>query len=377
MHKPLVIAIALTIGNAAIAADTCMVSPTAKEEVSGRFGKFRQGGAANFGSGNAKPHMHDGLDFSTSGQNAPLLATSAGTVTWAKLRGSAGNTVMIRRENGEVVAYYHMSYIGVKEGDKIEAGQEIGRAGNTGMQQSGAVHLHFIYGVPTPDDARVKTFSADAAKNPTFNPSQLPNAISKKSVEFNYPTDPSPYFCKTYHIQDDGLYPVLGSDTKAQYAKLFGAAPPLGVQPSTQFDASNIASANGDALQASAKGATTMVALAGVLNDADGYGALPSAPIGDYETMSPAEMLSTEARRRFTDIEWNTNVTKVSSRALWIDYLRAMGVSNYLQLAIRQKKERMEMLLSMYTSQKLASKREQVDAVRDHIQRDNVHNAIK
>lgn len=376
MHKPLVIAIALTIGNA-VAADTCMVSPTAKEEVSGRFGKFRAGGAANFGSGNAKPHMHDGLDFSTSGQNAPLLATSAGTVTWAKLRGSAGNTVMIRRENGEVVAYYHMSYIGVKEGDKIEAGQEIGRAGNTGMQQSGAVHLHFIYGVQSPDDARVKSFSADAAKNPTFNPSQLPNAISKKSVEFNYPTDPSPYFCKTYHIQDDGLYPVLGSDTKAQYAKLFGAAPPLGVQPSTQFDASNIASANGDALQASAKGATTMVALAGVLNDADGYGALPSAPIGDYETMSPAEMLSTEARRRFTDIDWNTNVTKVSSRALWIDYLRAMGVSNYLQLAIRQKKEQMEMLLSMYTSQKLASKREQVDAVRDHIQRDNVHNAIK
>lgn len=376
MHKPLVIAIALTIGNA-VAADTCMVSPTAKEEVSGRFGKFRAGGAANFGSGNAKPHMHDGLDFSTSGQNAPLLATSAGTVTWAKLRGSAGNTVMIRRENGEVVAYYHMSYIGVKEGDKIEAGQEIGRAGNTGMQQSGAVHLHFIYGVQSPDDARVKSFSADAAKNPTFNPSQLPNAISKKSVEFNYPTDPSPYFCKTYHIQDDGLYPVLGSDTKAQYAKLFGAAPPLGVQPSTQFDASNIASANGDALQASAKGATTMVALAGVLNDADGYGALPSAPIGDYETMSPAEMLSTEARRRFTDIEWNTNVTKVSSRALWIDYLRAMGVSNYLQLAIRQKKERMEMLLSMYTSQKLAAKREQVDSIRDHIQRDNVHNAIK
>lgn len=378
MHKPLVIAIALTIGNAAIAADTCMVSPTAKEEVSGRFGKFRQGGAANFGSGNAKPHMHDGLDFSTSGQNAPLLATAAGTVTWAKLRGSAGNTIIIKRDNGESVAYYHLSYIAVKEGDKVQAGQEIGRAGNTGMQQSGAVHLHFIYGVASADDARVKTFSADAAKNPTFNPTQLPNAISKKSVDYNYPTDPSPYFCKTFPIQPDGLQGILGADTKAQYAKLFGAAPPTnGVTPSTQFDATQIAGANGDAYQAAAKGATTMVAMASTLNDADGYGSLPSAPIGDYETMSPAELLSTEARRRFTDVEWNTNVTKVSSRALWIDYLRAMGVSNYLQLAIRQKKERMEMLLSMYTSQKLAAKREQVDSIRDHIQRDNVHNAIK
>lgn len=378
MHKPLVIAIALTIGNAAIAADTCMVSPTAKEEVSGRFGKFRQGGAANFGSGNAKPHMHDGLDFSTSGQNAPLLATAAGTVTWAKLRGSAGNTIIIKRDNGESVAYYHLSYIAVKEGDKVQAGQEIGRAGNTGMQQSGAVHLHFIYGVASADDARVKTFSADAAKNPTFNPTQLPNAISKKSVDYNYPTDPSPYFCKTYPIQPDGLQGILGADTKAQYAKLFGAAPPTnGVTPSTQFDATQIAGANGDAYQAAAKGATTMVAMARTLNDADGYGSLPSAPIGDYETMSPAELLSTEARRRFTDVEWNTNVTKVSSRALWVDYLRALGVSIYLNEAIRSKKERVEMLLSMYTSSKLAAKREQVEAVRDHIQRDSVHNAIK
>ena len=378
LNKLLVIVIALSaIGNA-IAADSCMVSPTAKEEVSGRFGKFRAGGAANFGSGNSKPHMHDGLDFSTSGQNAPLLATTAGTVTWAKLRGSAGNTVMIRRANGEVVAYYHMSYIGVKEGDKIEAGQEIGRAGNTGMQQSGAVHLHFIYGVPTPDDARVKTFSADAAKNPTFNPTQLPNAISKKSVDFAYPTDPSPFFCKTFPIQPDGLQGILGADTKAQYAKLFGAAPPTnGVTPSTQFDATQIAGANGDAYQAAAKGATTMVAMASTLNDADGYGSLPSAPIGDYETMSPAELLSTEARRRFTDVEWNTNVTKVSSRALWVDYLRAVGVSIYLNEAIRAKKERVEMLLSTYTSQKLAAKREDAASIRDRIQRDAVHAAIK
>ena len=161
MRKPLVLTLALAISGSAFA-DTCMVSPTSKEQVSGRFGKFREGGAANFGSGNAKPHMHDGLDFSTSGQTAPLYATSAGTVTWAKLRGSAGNTVIIKRDNGQSAVYYHLSYIAVKEGDKVQAGQEIGRAGSTGMQPGGAVHLHFIYGVPNADDARAKTFSADA-----------------------------------------------------------------------------------------------------------------------------------------------------------------------------------------------------------------------
>jgi hypothetical protein len=125
----------------------------------------------------------------------------------------------------------------------------------------------------------------------------------------------------------------------------------MGVPPTTQFDPVQVAAANGDALQAAAKGATSM---ASVLNDADGYGSLPSPPIGDFETMSPAEMMSTEAQRRFADSEWNKSITQVSSRALWVDYLRAMGVSAQLNAAIRQKKERMEALMAVYTSQKLA-----------------------
>lgn len=373
MRKPLVLTLALSMSGGAFA-DTCMVSPTAKEQVSGRFGKFRDGGAANFGSGNAKPHMHDGLDFSTSGQNAPLYATSAGTVTWAKLRGSAGNTVVIKRDNGQSSVYYHLSYIAVKEGDKVQAGQEIGRAGSTGMKPGGAVHLHFIYGVPNSDDARAKTFASDANKNPTFNPAQLPNAIAKQNSAFNYATDPSPYFCKTFPIQNDGLYPVLGSDTMAQYNKLFGATPAMGVPPTTQFDPVQVAAANGDALQAAAKGATSM---ASVLNDADGYGSLPSPPIGDFETMSPAEMMSTEAQRRFADSVWNKSITQVSSRALWVDYLRAQGVSAQLNAAIRQKKERMEALLALYTSQKLAGKRAQVEAAQLRALRSDATFSIK
>src|SRR6218665_1161472 len=355
MRKPLVLTLALAISGIAFA-DTCMVSPTSKEQVSGRFGKFGEGGAANFGSGNAKPHMHDGLDFSTSGQTAPLYATSAGTVTWAKLRGSAGNTVVIKRENGQSAVYYPLSYIAVKEGDKVQAGQEIGRAGATGMQPGGAVHLHFIYGVPNSDDARAKTFASDANKNPTFNPAQLPNAIAKQNSAFNYATDPSPYFCKTFPIQNDGLYPVLGSDTMAQYNRV------------------QVAAANGDALQAAAKGATSLPSM---LNDADGYGALPSPPIGDYETMSPQEMLSTEARRRFADSEWNKSITQVSSRALWVDYTRAAGVSIYLNAAIRQKQERMGALMAVYTAQKLALKRQQVEAARDRAQRADVQRSIQ
>mgnify|MGYP003576382987 CR=1 FL=1 len=362
----------LLVGASATVAAQCMVSPTTRQEVSGRFGKFRGGGAANFGSGNSKPHMHDGLDFSTSGVSAPIFATAAGTVTWAKLRGSAGNTVMIKRASGETVAYYHLSAISVKEGQQVTAGQQIGLSGNTGMKPGGAVHLHFIYGVPNADDARARVFSADAAKNPTFNPTQLPNAISKR--DFGYATDPSPHFCQTYPIQNDGLHAVLGGDTMTQYNRLFGAAPPMGVPPSAELDSVQVAGADGDALQADALAFSSVAA---ALSDADGYGALPSAPLGDYETMSPAEMLATEAKRRFADAQWNTDITKVSSRALWVDYLRAIGVSIYLNEAIRQKKERMEALMALYTSQKLAAQKANVANAQARASRADVAQAIK
>lgn len=375
MKTSRLIAGALLLGAGTAAwSQACMVSPTSQEMVSGRFGKFREGGAANFGSGNGKPHTHDGLDFSTSGTSSPVMATADGTVTWAKLRGSAGNTVMIRRPNGETVVYYHLSSVAVKEGDAVTAGQVIGRSGNTGMQPGGAVHLHFIYGVPNGDDARVKSFSADAAKNPTFNPAQLPNAISKNT--FGYATDPSPYFCKTYPIQSDGLASVLGADTKTQYNILFGSgAPPMGVTPSTQFEPVQVAAANGDALQAASHGATTNIA--SVLSDADGFGSLPTPPIGDYETMSPAEMMATEALRRFTDAEWNTNIVKVSSRALWVDILRAQGVAAYMDNAIRKKKERVEALLALYTSQKLALARARATGAQERAQRQSVAASVK
>ena len=352
--------------------DACLVSPTDKKEVSGRFGKFRSGGAGNANSGNSRPHMHDGLDFSTSKQAAPLHASSAGTVILAGLRGTAGNTVMIKRDNGDVIAYYHLSSIKVKQQQKVAAGEIIAYAGNTGMKPSGAVHLHFIYGVPNKSDVRAKQFAADANKNKTFNPAQLPNVIGRQNV-FNYATDPSPYFCETFPIQGDGLASILGSDTKAQYAKLFGAAPPMGVPPASAEPA-QVAAANNDALQAQAAGAP---AVAGVLSDADGFGALPSPPLGAFETMSPAEMMATESRRRFADAEWNTEIVKVSSRALWVDYLRALGVSTYMNEAIRQKKERVEALLALYTAQKLALKQARTAAAQQRAARGEVANAIK
>lgn len=363
------------IGFVAVAvADTCMVSPTDKEVVSGRFGKFRGGGAGNFGSANSKAHMHDGLDFSTSGSSQPLFATTEGTIMFAGARGSAGNAILIKRGNGDIVAYYHLSGFanGVQRGAQVKPGQQLGLSGNT---PSGAMakHLHFTYGTAQKDEARAKAFSENAQRGP-FDPAQLPPVFNRQA-DIGYKTDPAPYFCKTYSIQDGHPehYPILGKDTKQQHDLLFGDVPSGGVPPDSSAEPVQVAAANADAALADAAGKTP----ASYLSDSDGYGALPTAPIGGYDTMSTSEMMMTEATRRFSDAEWNNSITHVSSRALMVDYNRAIGVSNYMAEAIYKKKERVEALLAVYTSQKLARQKAQTEWDHERAQVGSVTRSIK
>ncbi|MGU1236700.1 M23 family metallopeptidase [Pseudomonas aeruginosa] len=213
MHKLLALATLVAVTPAL--ADTCMVSPTEKQTVSGRFGKFRGGGAGNFGSANQKPHMHDGLDFSTSGASQPLYATTDGKITFIGNRRSAGNAILIERSNGDVVAYYHMSGFatGLKQGMEVKAGRYIGLSGNT-PSDAMVKHLHFTYGTAQKDEARAKAFTQSASKG-TFNPGQLPSAFNQQQG-IGWKTDPAPYFCATFPIQDGNPqhYPILGKDTK-------------------------------------------------------------------------------------------------------------------------------------------------------------------
>jgi len=367
------LAVTLACTTALAVADTCMVAPTDKKIVSGRFGKLRSGGDGNFGSANKKPHMHDGLDFSTSGASQPLYATTDGEIIFVGMRGSAGNAVFIKRDNGDVVAYYHMSAFapGLKQGMKVKAGQQIGLSGNT-PSNAMVKHLHLTYGTARKDEARAIAFSQNAARG-TFNPGQLPYVFNYQE-DIGWKTDPAPYFCETFPIQDGNPqhYPILGKDTKEQHAILFGSVPPGGVPPN-KFEPAQVAAANADAAMAAAEGKSP----AEWLSDEESYGTLPTAPIGGYDKMSTLEMMLTEAWRRFSDAEWNNNITKLSTRALWVDYNRAVGVSNYLSEAILRKKERVEALLAIYTSQKMARIRKQVEAAHDRAQRDNIIRVIK
>ena len=66
---------------------------------------------------------------------------AAGEVIHAGSWGSGGRTVRVRHSNGYVSYYMHLEHMSVSVGQSVEAGQQIGGAGDSGGDF--AVHLHF------------------------------------------------------------------------------------------------------------------------------------------------------------------------------------------------------------------------------------------
>ena len=86
------------------------------------------------------PAMHKGLDFAGD-EDAPVVATGAGVVTWADSRFGYGNLVEIDHGDGVVTRYGHNKSLLVDVGDIVTKGQAIGKMGSTG--RSTGPHVHY------------------------------------------------------------------------------------------------------------------------------------------------------------------------------------------------------------------------------------------
>lgn len=87
--------------------------------------------------------MHKGIDFG-SGYGAPIRAVGDGRVIGAGYLASEngyGKIVLVRHAGGVVTAYAHMSRVSVRSGERVKAGEVLGRVGSTG--HSTGPHLHF------------------------------------------------------------------------------------------------------------------------------------------------------------------------------------------------------------------------------------------
>lgn len=85
--------------------------------------------------------MHEGVDLADAA-GTPIRAAAAGTVKAAGWRfGGYGISVVISHGNGIYTHYAHLSRATVRVGQRVRAGQTIGRVGSTG--DSTGPHLHF------------------------------------------------------------------------------------------------------------------------------------------------------------------------------------------------------------------------------------------
>jgi murein DD-endopeptidase MepM/ murein hydrolase activator NlpD len=84
--------------------------------------------------------VHLGFDLSKV-KEAPVVASNTGKVVYADRLGIYGNCVVLDHGFGLQSIYAHMSHIGVKKGQTVQRGGELGRSGSTGL--AGGDHLHF------------------------------------------------------------------------------------------------------------------------------------------------------------------------------------------------------------------------------------------
>jgi len=84
--------------------------------------------------------MHQGLDFAAP-TGTHVSAVNSGTVLLAGPLYFEGNCVVLDHGQGLLTLYLHLSEIKVKQGERIERGQEIGLSGGTGRATGPHLHL--------------------------------------------------------------------------------------------------------------------------------------------------------------------------------------------------------------------------------------------
>jgi murein DD-endopeptidase MepM/ murein hydrolase activator NlpD len=101
--------------------------------VTSPFGRYRQ-----YSSGIRSHHL--GLDIANV-EGTPIHAAGHGVVTLAEELHIYGNAVIVSHGQGVSTSYNHLSAIDVEVGQRVEAGQVVGKMGSTG--QSTGSHLHW------------------------------------------------------------------------------------------------------------------------------------------------------------------------------------------------------------------------------------------
>jgi murein DD-endopeptidase MepM/ murein hydrolase activator NlpD len=106
---------------------------------------------------------NDGINIAAA-RGTPVHAAESGEVSYVgnELKGY-GNLILIRHEDGFVTAYAHTDGVRVKRGDRVERGQVIASAGDTGDVTQPQLHFELRQGTKPLDPTRFLP-AADSAE---------------------------------------------------------------------------------------------------------------------------------------------------------------------------------------------------------------------
>ena len=108
------------------------VSGGGERDIGSRYGDPRDGGA----------RRHEGVDIFAP-RGTPAVAADAGRVSRVGTNRLGGNTVWMRTDGGLALYYAHLDSQSVRNGQRVEVGEEVGRVGNSGNARTTPPHLHF------------------------------------------------------------------------------------------------------------------------------------------------------------------------------------------------------------------------------------------
>ncbi|MCF7929264.1 MAG: M23 family metallopeptidase [Spirochaetales bacterium] len=111
--------------------------PLPSHRVTSKFGTRR---VYQYNDGSTSQSIHNGLDLSAN-IGTPIPSPAPGLVVFAGERILTGYTVILAHLPGVYTLFYHLDSIEVEEGQEVSTGDEVGRAGATGLVTGS--HLHW------------------------------------------------------------------------------------------------------------------------------------------------------------------------------------------------------------------------------------------